>query len=158
MWSHLPRTVLALATFASLTVHVSMPTYAAGATAAPPALELVDMPPEFAGAVASATDLFDQAGFDLPPLRYVFHGDTRAPCAGRTGLHHRIEGVNVVEICTAESSSVMSVMVLHETAHAWIDHALTDERKAAFQRLPRVDVLARLRRCLMARQRHRAGS
>ena len=104
-------------------------------TATPPAVEFVGMPPEFTAAAMWAMNLFDQAGFDLPPLRYVFHGDTPEPCAGRHGLQHPVEGVNVIEICTAEMSAPEQVMVLHETAHAWLDHTLTDERKAVFQQL-----------------------
>jgi hypothetical protein len=134
MWKRSARTVLALAAFVSVTVDFSAVTKAAG-TPAPPAFELVDMPPDVAAAASWATDLFAQAGFELPPLRYVFHGDVSEPCGDRPGMHHRVDGVNVIEICTADASMVMAVMLLHETAHAWIDHALTEERKAAFQRL-----------------------
>jgi hypothetical protein len=136
MWTHLPRTVLAVATFLSVTVDFSSVSDADDrAAVTPPAVELVDMPPEFTAAATWATDLFDQAGFDLPPLRYVFHGGTPEPCAGRPGLQHPVEGVNVIEICTSEMSPPTQVLILHETAHAWIDHTITDERKAAFQQL-----------------------
>lgn len=134
MWTLLPRTVLAVAAFVSVTVDFSAVTNFDG-TSAPPAIELVDMPPDFAAAATWSTDLFDQAGFELPPLRYVFHGNNPEPCADRPGLHHRVNGVNVIEICTADATRATAVMVLHETAHAWMDRALTAERKAAFQRL-----------------------
>ena len=136
MWTHLPRTFLAVTAFLSVTVDFSTVTDADdGAVATPPAVEFVDMPAEFTAAATWAMDLFDQAGFDLPPVRYVFHGDTPEPCKGRRGMHHPVEGVSVIEICTSEMSPPAQMMVLHETAHAWIDHALTDERKATFQQL-----------------------
>ena len=136
MWNHLPRTILAIATLLSVTVEPQAATDAGGRNAVtPPAVELVDMPAEFAAAATWAMDLFDQAGFDLPLLRYVYHGDNSEPCAGRPGLHHPVEGRHVIEICTAEMSIPTEVMILHETAHAWIDRTLTDERRATFQQL-----------------------
>ena len=136
MWNHLPRTVLAIIAFLSTTVgpHAAIDADD-GIAATPPTIDLVDMPAEFVVATAWTTDLFDQAAFDLPPLRYVFHGDNSEPCFGRRGMHHRVEGVNVIEICTSEMSSATPLLILHETAHAWIDHKLTDERKATFQEL-----------------------
>ena len=136
MSNHLPRTILAVATFLSVTVGLTAGTdVGADTVTTSSTVELVDVPAAFAAATEWATDLFDEAGFDLPPLRYVFHGDTREPCAGRPGLHHRIKGVNVIEICTSKMTPATQVLILHETAHAWIDHTITDERKAAFQQL-----------------------
>jgi hypothetical protein len=134
MWHHLPRTILAVTAFVTVTVEPAAVTNAEpGAVAAPPAIELVDMPAELAAAAMWSTDLFEQAAFDLPPLRYVFHGNNREPCSERRGLHHRVDGVNVIEIC--EMSSATPVLILHETAHAWIDHNLTEGRKADFKQL-----------------------
>jgi hypothetical protein len=136
MWNHLPRAIVAVAAFSAVTVDFSMPTDARdGAVGSSPAVEFVDMPAAVEAAAAWAMDLFGAAGFQLPPLRYVFHGDDPEPCAERPGLHHPVEGINVIEICTSEMSTVTEWMILHETAHAWLDHTLTDERKAAFQRL-----------------------
>ena len=98
-------------------------------------VEFVDMPTEFVAAAAWATDLFDQAELDLPPLRFVYHGDRTGPCVGRPGLHHRLDGVNVIEICTTTITNPTKGLILHEAAHAWIDHHLTAERKAAFKEL-----------------------
>jgi hypothetical protein len=132
MFHHLPRTIAAVIAFLSVTVvEVSART----STDTPPALEFVDLPSDFVAAVTWATDLFDEAGLDLPPLRFVYHGDATEPCAGRPGLHHPIDGVNVIEICTTEVTNPTKGLILHETAHAWIDHNLTDERKAAFKEL-----------------------
>ena len=135
MWNHLPRTFLAVAALMSVSVDSTADSAAHHGAATPPPVELVQMPPEFAAAAEWAIDLFHQAELELPPLRYGFHGDNPAPCADRPGLHHVINGVNVIEICTSEMTSPMQGMLLHETAHAWIDHNLTDERKAAFQQL-----------------------
>ena len=65
----------------------------------------------------------------------MYHGDATEPCSGRPGLHHRIDGVNVIEICTTEVTNPTRGLILHETSHAWIDQHLTDERKAAFKEL-----------------------
>lgn len=129
MWTRLPRSIVAVVVLSTCVVSDSRLSGAA------PAVELVDMPAEFAAAVTWSTNLFDEAGLDLPPLRYVFHGDDSEPCAGRRGSHRHLDGVNVIEICTADMSSPTQGMILHETAHAWLDHALTDERKAAFRQL-----------------------
>lgn len=106
------------------------------ASKAPP-VELVELPGDFAVMVGWATDRFDQAGLQLPPLQFVYqHGD-RTPCRDRDGLHHTVDDVNVIEICATEPSYPMQVMILHETAHAWADHSLTPERKTAFQEIRR---------------------
>jgi len=134
MWNHLPRTVVAVAAFLTVSVEPKAVSDAGDAAiATPPAVELVDMPADFAAAATWAMDLFHEAGFDLPPLRYVFHGEHAEPCSGRLGLQHRVDRVNVIELCTSEMSFPTQVRILHETAHAWVDHALTDDRKAAFQ-------------------------
>lgn len=99
------------------------------------AVEMVDMPVDLREIADWAVDLFDEAGLDLPPIRFVHHGGTMEPCRGRAGTHREIEGVSVIDICAVEASRPTRVMVLHETAHAWASGALTPERKAAFQEL-----------------------
>jgi hypothetical protein len=130
MRTRLPR-ILAVTALLTATVTVAH----AGGPVAATEIQLVDMPADFAAAVMWSRNLFDDAGFDLPALRYVFHGDDTEPCVGRPGMHHRVDGVNVIEICASEMSSPVEGMILHETAHAWIDHNLTEERKAEFQQL-----------------------
>ena len=66
-------------------------------------------------------------------MRFMHHGGDTEPCLGRAGMHHPVEGVSVIEVCAIEASFATQVMILHETAHAWIDHQLTHERKAEFQ-------------------------
>ena len=115
-------------------IAVAADTGGAEATATPP-VELIGTPPPFADAVSWSMGLFEQAGFELPPLRYVFHGDDPEACAGRPGVHHAHDGESVIEICTSEMSIATQIMILHETAHAWVDRTLTEDRKATFQRL-----------------------
>jgi hypothetical protein len=99
------------------------------------AVEMVNMPAALADMAEWAVGLFDQAGLELPPVRFVHHGGDMDPCLGREGLHHSVDGVNVVEICATEASWPTQVMILHETSHAWTDGQLTPQRKAAFQEL-----------------------
>lgn len=134
MWNHLLRKLL------GLTLLFTGTAGAGELAAAPPApdaaaVEFVGLSDDLTTMATWAIDLFDQAGLDLPALRYVSHDGDLTPCRGRAGLHHRIDGVSVVEICTADVSFPTQVMILHETAHAWADSALTDERKARFQEL-----------------------
>ncbi len=82
-----------------------------------------------------AIALFADADLDLPPLRFVHHGEDTTACAGRVGMHHEIDGVSVVELCTIDTGTPTQIMILHETAHAWADHQLTDEAKEAFREL-----------------------
>ncbi len=101
----------------------------------PAAVELVDMNSEMTEMANWALDLFDQAQLELPPMRFVHHQGDREPCRGRDGLHRLVDGVSVIEVCATEATFPTQVMILHETAHAWVGHQLTDERKAEFKDL-----------------------
>lgn len=98
-----------------------------------PAVEYVDVPVESRPVIDWAIDLFDEAGLALPPLRFVHHGDDRTACSGRIGVHAVVEGTSVVHLCTTDTSWPTQVNILHETAHAWVDHAVDEERRAAFR-------------------------
>ena len=141
MWNQLLRTVINTTLVMAIGTGQVVAPAASGwnvdeaAEATIPTLELVNMPADFAHMAWWAIDLFDQAGLELPPLRYVHHDGDRTPCSGRDGLHHEVDGVSVIELCATEAVFGVQVMVLHETAHAWADHSLTDERKLAFQEL-----------------------
>lgn len=99
------------------------------------AVEFVDMPAEFTELALWALGLFDEAALDLPPIRFVYHGDDTSPCAGRLGVHRHVDGRSTVELCTSDPGSTTGFLVLHETAHAWAAHDLDDDRRAAFQAL-----------------------
>ncbi len=137
MWNHLPRTVLSITAILAGTVgDASASTVVERhGQESPPQIEFVDMPTEFVAAAEWAIHLFDEAALDLPPIRYVFHGDSPEPCADRPGLRRSVGDVNVIEICTSEMSNATQGLILHETAHAWIDRNLSPGRKAAFQEL-----------------------
>ena len=129
MWQHLLRTV------------VSGVLVAVVGTASTPGIDQ-DVPVVFVGLPTQheemarwAMGLFGDAGLDLPPMRYLFHGDDPSECRERRGLEHMIGGIAVVEICTSAVSFPTQYMYLHETAHAWADHALTADRMTAFQEL-----------------------
>lgn len=96
---------------------------------------VVDLPDDFRRSVMWAVGLFEEAGLDLPALRYIHHGGDPSPCRGRAGVHHVVGGVSVIELCEPEPSTATEVMILHETAHAWADHNLSDSDKVAFQQL-----------------------
>ena len=141
MWNHLLRTVISTILVVAIGTGQMAPPASSeidveeAAEATVPTLELVNMPAAFADMAWWAIDLFDRAGLELPPLRYVHHDGDRTACRGRDGLHHEIDGVSVIELCATDPAFAVRVMVLHETAHAWADHSLTDERKLAFQEL-----------------------
>ena len=56
-------------------------------------------------------------------------------CSGRRGTHRHVDGHSTIDICTSDLGNVTAALVVHETAHAWSAHDLSDERKADFQAL-----------------------
>jgi hypothetical protein len=110
------------------------PVSSAAAPDAPP-VEMVDMPSSLTGMAEWAVDLFDEAGLELPPLRFVHHGDDLDACNGKPGRHRSVDGISVVHLCTSEPSFPTRIVILHETAHAWAAHSLSREREADFQEL-----------------------
>ena len=78
-----------------------------------------------------ALGAFDDAGLPLPGLDFHLH-TTVEPCHGRRGWYSGVDGRGVVHVCTHEGGPVPELLILHELAHAWDDHSLTDERRAAF--------------------------
>jgi hypothetical protein len=131
MFNALPRTIVGAVAFIAITVGQF---WVRADNDAPPALEFVGMPAEFVDVTHWAIDLFDQAELDLPPLRFTYHGPAGSPCSRRPGLHRQEDGVDVIKICTTDVS-LAEGLILHELAHAWLDHHLTEQRKAAFKEL-----------------------
>ena len=133
MWNNLPSTVIAvtsLLTFGLVAQSDEQP-----ARARVDEVELVDLPAEFADMVNWAVDLFDEAGLGLPPMRFVYHGDEPTSCSGWRGAHRHVDGRSTIDICTSDAGNVTAALVLHEIAHAWAAHDLSDERRAEFQSL-----------------------
>jgi hypothetical protein len=133
MWNNLPNTLIALTSL--LTFGLVAQSDEQPALAGVDDVELVDVPDEFADMVSWAMDLFDEAGLALPPVRFVYHGDDQTLCSGTRGVHSRVDGQSTIHICTTDPGNVTAGLVLHETAHAWAAHDLSDERKADFQSL-----------------------
>jgi hypothetical protein len=78
-----------------------------------------------------AVGLFDEAGLSLPGIDFVLD-TTVEPCHGRRGWYSGADGRPVIHICTHEGGPVPELLILHELAHAWDGHTLTDERRTAF--------------------------
>ena len=136
MWNNVPNTVIALTsvlTFGFVAPNEEQPDLALSDPAE--LVELVDVPEEFADLARWAVNLFEEAGLHLPPVRFVYHGDDRAPCGGWRGVHRHVEGNSTSGICSSDPGKVTAANILHETAHAWAAHDLSDERKADFQSL-----------------------
>jgi hypothetical protein len=130
------RTSRLLAIVLAVTVLLTTTGPASDASPGQPApVAFVGLPDDFQSMAKWAIERFDQAGLELPPLRFVYHEGDRTPCLGRDGLHHSVDDVNIIEICATDPSFPIRVMILHETAHAWVHHSLTPERKAAFREL-----------------------
>lgn len=69
---------------------------------------------------------FEEAGLELPPITIHVHAD-RSGCNGRLGyLGHADGGQYVIHQCGTEFT------LLHELAHAWDVHALTEEIRQEF--------------------------
>ena len=98
-------------------------------------VDLVGLPAEYEELVEWALSRFDEAGLELPPLRITHHGDDREPCQGVGGFHRSRDGISVIDFCTTKVGMFAERLVLHELAHAWTDHQLTDARKSEFQDL-----------------------
>lgn len=140
MWKHLLRSLVALLALLAGTSSELQATFAAtatpsGDTSRVPPVEFVDMPSSLTEMVEWAVDLFDEAGLELPPLRFVHHEGDLDACHGKPGLHRSVEDVSYINICQGEPSFATRTVILHETAHAWASHSLSREREADFQEL-----------------------
>ena len=78
-----------------------------------------------------ALALFDEAELALPSIDFIHH-TTVAPCRGGRGLFTAEPHSAVVHICTHEGGAVPELLIVHEIAHAWDSHALSERRRNAF--------------------------
>jgi hypothetical protein len=74
---------------------------------------------------------FAEAGLPLPDIDFTQHGSTGS-CRGRPGWYQRNGARSTIDICVDRSRPSMEFLVLHELAHAWDSHQLTDDRRQAF--------------------------
>lgn len=86
-------------------------------------------------AVNWAQDRFEEAALPLPDIRVTFHLDAE-PCEGSQGGYTIENDEHRVLICVSETGRARDLKVkrtlLHEFAHAWDHHALSDEVRSAF--------------------------
>lgn len=100
-----------------------------------PRLVVGGLPDELLDATLWAVGLFEQADLMLPPLEFVYHGENTEPCGGYHGVH-RVDGDrSVIGVCMTEPGPITDSTILHEIAHAWLEHQLSASRKADFQSL-----------------------
>jgi hypothetical protein len=99
-----------------------------------PAVQLTGMSPSEEAAAYRMVALFADAGLELPPVTIRRHDDTEG-CNGHDGLHHSVGNASEIDICTVETDSAETRVILHELTHAWAFHFLTPERKEAFKQL-----------------------
>ena len=99
-----------------------------------PVVVMIDMSPEEQAETLRIVGYFAEAGLPLPPVTFRHHLDP-AGCNGSDGLHRSVGSRSVIELCNAGPGSGTDRVILHELAHAWSFHSLTDERKAAFKEL-----------------------
>lgn len=87
--------------------------------------------PELEAFVRGRIELFDEAGLDLPAIRFVNCEDS-SDCLGRQGMViHHAEGAEV-RLCDDEVGPWLEWVVIHELAHVWDKYQLTDEARQAF--------------------------
>lgn len=103
--------------------------------AVPEAIVADGLPPDLREVVGWALDLFERADLDLPPIEIEHHGGGTEHCDGHTGIHRRGGVRNVIELCTEGPGAATEAVVLHELAHAYVDHDVDRQRRDAFQAL-----------------------
>ena len=77
----------------------------------------------FEAVIESAMERFDNIGLDLPPLRIHVH-PTPAGCQGYLGAYGQHGDPERIDLCTTAK-----FYVLHELAHAWEQHTISDETR-----------------------------
>ncbi len=70
---------------------------------------------------------FGEAGLELPDVDFLFHADM-VTCHGHVGLFYLTS--RSLHMCCLDKHSI-----LHELAHAWAHHNLSDQQRAAFTTL-----------------------
>ena len=81
--------------------------------------------------IADAIDRFAAAGLPLPQLRiYVHHTDQG--CFGHQGLFTKGGDLHRIDLCDLDAT-------IHELAHAWEHHHLTDTTRQAFMNTFNID-------------------
>ena len=89
---------------------------------------------------ASVLAVYGEAGLELPPFVVEFSDDDIA-CRGNSGLHGRsADGGSIVTICYTHDrpdvrERIRHATMMHEAAHVWIAHNVSDAQEEAFLEL-----------------------
>ena len=84
--------------------------------------------------VGWAIGLYAEAGLELPNMR-ITGTDNPDSCDGRLGFALPRRRHVEITLCSDVHGAAVEFLLVHELAHAWDFHSLTDERRAAFQEL-----------------------
>lgn len=81
------------------------------------------------GLIDEALDLFESADLELPGIDFVGY-TSDDECSGRNGAAIRREDRTEIRLCLAGNGPVDDWVVIHEIAHAWDHHTLSDETRS----------------------------
>jgi hypothetical protein len=81
---------------------------------------------ELEALIEAAIELYQTAGLIVPALRIYAH-DTSDGCRGMSGLYSQEPPVDRIDLCTR-----LQATVLHELAHAWEHHSMSEDTRQAF--------------------------
>ncbi len=104
--------------------HSYVETFSAKQIVDPPGIYGAD--PDFTAVIESAIDRFDSVGLTLPDLRIYYHSDP-AGCPGATAQFNQDGSGTRVDLCTQ-----VAYTLLHELAHAWEYHTMSDATRQAY--------------------------
>ncbi len=84
---------------------------------------------EMEATIVEAVERFEAAGLGLPVLSFHVH-DSRATCNGAPGLYSKGGDQHRIDLCDPSEA-----LVIHELAHAWEFHHVSDATREAFMEL-----------------------
>ena len=131
----LRRSITSIVVVATALVPITSHSVASPPASTTATVEYRDVPADIEAMAEWAIGLFAEAEMTLPPLEINHHGDDTAHCDGHDGLHRPRDGFSIVELCTDDVGFPTQAMVLHELAHAWVDHNVDAETRRSFQEL-----------------------
>lgn len=82
--------------------------------------------PELSATIEAAIARFDEIGLPLPALRIYYHPSDEG-CGGHSGLFNGDGSGGRIDLCTRVKNTI-----LHELAHAWEHHGMSDPARQAF--------------------------
>jgi hypothetical protein len=88
--------------------------------------EIYGADPEFTAVIESALDRFNSVGLTLPALRIYYHSDPSG-CLDAIGRFNQDGSGSRVDLCTQ-----VTYTLLHELAHAWEYHTMSDATRQAY--------------------------